>query len=383
MTSYHGSRLAVVAIIIAMQAVVATIASPAYGAGRAYFVTTLADDTVPDGFCTLREAMLAANNAPANADCGPGSLGGPDFIHFSEVGGTIVLGAPLPTITESLFIGGPKGVTLDGNARVHPFMINPSVDVTLERLTITNGKAPDGPSTNSLLGEDGGAIHNRGALRLTDVRITHSAAGHGGSDLDGGALGGNGGAIYNAGTIVGYRVTFDNNSAGNGGPTVRVVNRGGHGGAIFNDEGGSVTLYDATFTGNAPGTSVVPGRILGFDGNGSVLFSRGSAIIKASTFWANVNLGTGVIVPGPNGSVLVSSTILSDHDTCQVPFGGVIQNGGFNIENTGVHCFSLLGAGQTPLVETELRINGGFVPTLAPRGIPPIDGVPFSFEDCA
>jgi hypothetical protein len=113
------------------------------------------------------------------------------------------------------------------------------------------------------------------------------------------------------------------------------------------------------------------------------------AIIKASTFWGSGTHGTGVIVAeGPNeqstgiGRVVISSTILSDHDTCQSRFGGVIQNGGFN---NGACGFLFNGE---PLVETELRNNGGYVPTLAPRRLEccvtsSIDGVPFSFEDCA
>jgi len=60
----------VVLAVIAVQAALATIvASPAWG--ESCIVATLADDTMADGLCTLREAMLAANNAPANADCGP------------------------------------------------------------------------------------------------------------------------------------------------------------------------------------------------------------------------------------------------------------------------------------------------------------------------
>ncbi|MDY0020502.1 MAG: CSLREA domain-containing protein, partial [Anaerolineae bacterium] len=36
-------------------------------------VTSLADTTTDDGQCTMREAILAANNAAANDDCGASS----------------------------------------------------------------------------------------------------------------------------------------------------------------------------------------------------------------------------------------------------------------------------------------------------------------------
>ena len=219
-TSYRGSRLARVAVIIAMQAVVAAIgASPAQAV--TYWVTTVADNTTADDQCTLREAMLAANNTPANTDCGPGSAGRDDIVFGPFVPFTVLV-APLPTITDSVLILGDIafGTTIDANGRVRAFVIDPGVDVTLSKLTITDAKAPDGhfvSPTFSTNGEDGGAIYNRGRLHLEDVRVTQSAAGRGGDGSFSGGAGGNGGAIYNAGTIVGYRVTFDENSAGAGG----------------------------------------------------------------------------------------------------------------------------------------------------------------------
>ena len=165
---------------------------------------------------------------------------------FIFVPGTIVLEGKLPDITEGVAILGHAsgGTTIDGNGRVRPFVIScsgpfGSVDVRLERLTITNAKAPNG-NVASPRGEDGGAIHNTAQLYLRDVRITHSAAGNGGAGV---GEGGHGGAIYNAGMIVAYRVTFDHNSAGNG---VEVpsdvgfpvtITRPGIGGAIYNAPG--------------------------------------------------------------------------------------------------------------------------------------------------
>jgi CSLREA domain-containing protein len=382
--SHRCPRLAVVAVIIAMQAVVAAIgASPAQAS--VYFVTTLADNTIADGLCTLREAMLAANNTPANADCGPGSAG-PDHIFF-VVSGTIVLGAALPTITESVLIEGTAaGNTLDGNGRVRPFVINPSIDVTLEKLTITNAKAPDGQGTFSVpaRGEDGGAIHNRGRLRLTDVRVTHSAAGRGGGSFFGGATGGHGGAIYNAGTIVGYRVTFDNNSAGSGGlnatSTTGSVAQGGHGGAIYNAAGAGLTLFAATFTRNAQGQN---------HGQGSALYTLSRAIIKASTFMRNgifAVLDTATIV-ADNADVALSSTIVYDGLDCKVFGTGRVIDNFYNLGVAGGVCpfFSHLSiVTSAPVLETELRNNGGYVPTLALLSTSVArDRVPVSFDDCA
>ena len=202
LTSYRCSRLAVVTVTMAMQAVVAAIgATPAF-ASYPYYVNSLADTVSADGLCTLREAMLAAANQ-SGGDCGPGSAEF-DTIHIL-VPGTIALAGELPVIAEGVAILGydSGGTTIDGNSRVRPFVISgsgqlSSVIVRLEKLTITNGKAPNGNVT-SPRGEDGGAIHNTAQLHLRDVRITHSAAGNGGGGV---GEGGHGGAIYNAGAII-------------------------------------------------------------------------------------------------------------------------------------------------------------------------------------
>ena len=59
--------------------------------GTTSTISTLLVDKGPDGFISLREAILATNNTP--------NVGGPDEIHFSIAGGgphTILLGSALP-----------------------------------------------------------------------------------------------------------------------------------------------------------------------------------------------------------------------------------------------------------------------------------------------
>ena len=402
MTSFRGSRLAGVAVIIAMQAVVAAIgASPAQAV--TYWVTTVADNTTADDQCTLREAMLAANNTPANTDCGPGSAGRDDIVFGPFVPFT-VLDAPLPTITDSVLILGDIafGTTIDANGRVRAFVIDPGVDVTLSKLTITDAKAPDGhfvSPTFSTNGEDGGAIYNRGRLHLEDVRVTQSAAGRGGDGSFSGGAGGNGGAIYNAGTIVGYRVTFDENSAGAGGRALdsafpNKTGPGGHGGAIYNAAGGGITLYAATFWRNNQGrgsTFYTPPT----HGYGAAVFTWGWAIIKASTFVENgIGFSTGVIVTDGTGQVLLSSTVMAQALGCQKlgEAPGGFFDGGYNlgfinqagVGTCGFLVTSILVSSGLPVLETELRNNGGYVPTLAlPSTSLALDKVPASFDDCA
>lgn len=392
-------RLTLVALILAIQAVAALAAGAAQAAS--YIVNTLSDNTTADGLCTLREAMLAANNAAANADCGPGSKGLDQI--FVVVPGTIVLGAPLPTITDPVSISGHSaGTTLDGNRNdrwiidMRAFAIDPSIEVTLEQLTITNAKAPAGIRSGGSLclppdnGGDGGAIYNRGFLRLNDVRITHSAAGQGAAgECSSHGTGGRGGAIYNAGTLTGYRVTFDGNSGGAGGrSSSRCCGTGGSGGAIYNAAGASLSLFAATFHGNAQGVGI---GLVGL-GEGAALYNDGSARIYSSTFAGNGYPGatnTAAIVAGI-GTVEMSTTIVADALGCRKvgPAPGGVVDRGYNLGAAAAGC-AFTPAQQSitswsgPLLETELKNNGGAVPTLAlVSASAAIDRVPVSFEDC-
>jgi CSLREA domain-containing protein len=183
-----------------------------------YVVTTTADNTTAgDGLCTLREAILAANNAPANADCGAGSSTD-DTITFS-VSGTIVLGSQLPAIVSGqgkLTIDGVgQSITISGNNSVRVFEVNSGGDLTLQNLTVSNGSA---------VGDIGGGIANFGTVNITN------------STLSGNSTDSLGGGIFNSGTVNITNSTFSGNSAADGG-------------GIYNN--GTVTITNSTLSGNS------------------------------------------------------------------------------------------------------------------------------------
>jgi CSLREA domain-containing protein len=72
-------------------------------------VNTTADTSIADGFCSLREAITAANTDTAFNGCAAGE--GPDVIVFALGAGTPIIDllAPLPAITASLEILGDMG----------------------------------------------------------------------------------------------------------------------------------------------------------------------------------------------------------------------------------------------------------------------------------
>ncbi len=95
-------------VFILVMAVLGIAPQPIYAA--TITVNTVADNTTDDAFCTLHEAILAANDTPANANCGTGAAG-LDTIAFNLGAGTpsIALSNPLPDITQPVIINGATG----------------------------------------------------------------------------------------------------------------------------------------------------------------------------------------------------------------------------------------------------------------------------------
>ncbi len=154
-----GSGLLVLAALLSLQLF------GRYGAGaRAAFalimVTTTADNTTADGFCSLREAILSANGAPANGDCTAG-ITGPDVINFALGAGTPTInvsGSPLPTITETVTIDGATGgatrVELNGagaGASANGLFINNTDNCMIKSLVINrfNGTPGVNPASGN------------------------------------------------------------------------------------------------------------------------------------------------------------------------------------------------------------------------------------------
>ena len=100
---------------VALSTILATgltlVATPTAQAASTITVTTTADDTTPDGACSLREAIGNANDdAATNPDCAAGS--GEDTIVFALGGpATIPVGA-------SLAFGDADMTTIDGDGLV-------------------------------------------------------------------------------------------------------------------------------------------------------------------------------------------------------------------------------------------------------------------------
>jgi hypothetical protein len=154
-----------VLVVLSFVAAVAVFAPPVRA--NTIAVTGFGDTLSNNGFCTIREAIINANNNAATwPDCAAGS--GSDVINLPA--GTITLSIPnTPSgviaeelslkgdldITNSLTINGhAAGTTIDGAALDRIFDINPDSDgdastptplivVQINKLTITNGRQND------------------------------------------------------------------------------------------------------------------------------------------------------------------------------------------------------------------------------------------------
>ena len=321
-----------------------------------FTVNTTADNTTAsDGFCTLREAILAANNT-ANSDCGTASTAD-DNITFS-VSGTITLGSQLPDIANAstagkLTIDGTgQNITISGNNLVRVFQVLNGADLTLKNLTISNGKA-------SL----GGGIFNAGTLTLTNSTLSNNFAGGGGGILNTGS-----------GTVTITNSTLSNNSAADGGGianigTVTITNStlsgnsaGQNGGGIFNDYG-TVTLTNSTLSGNSAN----------IDGGGIDNDNTGTVTIANSTLSGNSAGQDGGGIDNDNaGTVTIKNSIVAN-STSGGNCSGTITDGGNNLDsaatcgfgggslsNTNPNLGSLTGSpAHFPLNSGSLAIDAG------------------------
>ncbi|MBK5963084.1 hypothetical protein CCR95_03005 [Thiocystis minor] len=157
-------------------------------------------------------------------DSGPGSLraaiataeAGDRMTFSNDV--SINLATPL-TLTQNLTLDGTgHRVTLDGQNTTPIFVVDTGATVTLDRLTLTQGRATTG-----------GALQNNGGT----VTIRHST-------FTGNTATNTGGALYNeTGTLNVINSTF----AGNNAPS----------GASLASAGGAVTLLNSSLAGTAPG----------------------------------------------------------------------------------------------------------------------------------
>ena len=414
------------ATAVGLTVALALPAAPPVGAAS-LSVTTTNDELNSDGDCSLREAIRAANlNVPVDACPAGGS--GLDTINLPagtyklSVGGAnedaAATGDLDLTGTLKLQGAGVTATIIDAQDLDRVFDVLAGATVTLSRLTIQNGTAPDGGGARNAgalvlqnvtvqnnaavqqcptsgckepIGGRGGGLYNTGTLSLTNTSLVqaNSAVGCCFSALSGANQGG---GVYNAGTLLLNDTMLNDNQVYNdSGPNPT------SGGGLYN--AGTATLSKTTLRGNLVQqccgggidnlgtlklTNVTLASNQALFGHGGGLLNEGTATLNNVTIALNSadpNHGCSPACQGGGlnnaGTLYLTNSLIANNTGAGPDCAGTVISQGYNlIENTNKCTVtgSPLGNiyGQDPLL-APLQANGPTW-TFYPRtGSPAID----------
>jgi CSLREA domain-containing protein len=351
--------------------------------GATIVVNSKADIIADDGACTLREAIINANNndQSGSTDCPAGT--GDDTISLKGFYQLAIEGMYESAartgdldITDNLTVQGlDTGATIDGNSLDRVFDISNGAVVTFSRITIQNGSPymedPQGP------GEHGGG----GGIAISGSTVVVQE-----STVTGNFASGSGAGIANAGgSLQIENSTISNNRVGdgNGGGIanidgfVRLQNSTianntteFDGGGISNLGGGTVEVVNTTISGNTF-----------FDGSGGGIFNdAGTIILNSSTITGNgccsgQNYGEGGGIENVAGTVRIQNSIIAGNLAATNPdCSGQMSSLGNNLIGNSAGCdVSQDGTNQSDLVGTQNELLN---PLLGP--LQDNDGVTFT-----
>ncbi|MGB9177505.1 MAG: PGF-pre-PGF domain-containing protein [Methanoregula sp.] len=260
--------------------------------------------------------IITIDNSTPNAikNSVSGALGGDTIIlkpgTYFEYG--ITVGKSLTIQADTANGHSPADTIIDGRSAGTLFMITgASSSLTIDNLTLANGRAANGASGTLKPGKNGGAINSTsltGVIRVTSSTFTNCSAGAGGSGgtLAGGNSGGSGGAISAISTVVVTSSTFMNCSAGAGGTGGVGFNLGGSGGAISSF--GTVTVTSSTFMNCSAGKGGT-GGLVNAGGSGGAISSLGAVTVTSSTFTGCSAGAGGNKGSGGSGGAISSATV--------------------------------------------------------------------------
>jgi filamentous hemagglutinin family protein len=287
-------------------------ATNAYKNALAVFTATNANDA---GVGSLRAQVIAANAAL-----------GADEIRFSFSGTPIVLTTGEIVITDALTVSGNgrTNTIIDGNANSRIFNITAAVPVTIDGVTIRNGREV---ISVGLFGGGGGILSYGSFLTINNSNVSGNTAASGGGIYSGGTLTINnsnvsGNTVTNSsgGGIYSYVSLTINNSTVSGNTA-----RSGGGGI---DSDGTLTLSNSNVSGNT--TS--------FGGGGGInVFNannRSLTIINSSTVSGNTAYFGGGIFG--NGTVILTNSTVSGNAAIGGSGGGIDSGGTVTINNSTV-----------------------------------------------
>jgi CSLREA domain-containing protein len=291
-----------------------------------------------DAHCSLREAIIAANQHP-----GPDTVMLPagEYV-LQRVGQEDQAAAGDLDLRDDLTLigAGAESTLIDGNQIDRVFRIHSPAVVLLSGLTIQRGGiinigtlTLENCTLSGNSARQGGGIYNQtgGTLTLKNCTLSGNLADDGGGGIynqTGGTLtlenctlsgnlarnGLDGGGIYNqtGGTLTLKNCTLSGNSAGQGG------------GGIYNQTGGTLTLKNCTLSGNSAG-----------QGGGGIYNQTGSTLTLENCTLSGNSAGTAG--DGIDGKAILENTIIANSPhgrNCSTP----LQSNGHNLDDGDGGC---------------------------------------------
>lgn len=291
------------------------------------FVNSTEDVLANDGYCTLREAIIAANeersSGTRSGECARGN--GADIIIVPA--GSYELtrwGHPdsdswgdLDIRSDISLLGmGRDYTTIDANGIDRVLEIHFGSSVAIEGLAITGGQAP---AIYGVMEGGGILVHDGTTVTIADAHIWGNRAGGDGKSNHHGGHGG--GIAQMGGTLTVRNTLIHHNSAGDGGPPPPEPTpslpggSGGNGGGIYITT--HATIEDSSFVANQSGAPYFNGQ----HGQGAGIYSVHDVTIKGSTFTGHTEALSAY-------SALISNSTFVSNGT-----GIIVRNG---MEATGI-----------------------------------------------
>ena len=281
-------------------------------------VNTAADSIIIDGSCSLREAIISANNDPfANilGECEPGS--GPDEIVFdSSLNGTPLI-LSIAGIGEDISATGDldigSDITITGNGAQNTIIDGADIDRVIH--VLSNGSATISGVTiqNGSTGEIGGGVFNENTLTINNSVIRDNEANAGGGINNFASM-----LTINNSLITNNR-TIDAGFTNQEGAGIRTI--------------GTVSIENSSITNNTTDPSS--------GSNGAGIYSSGTVDITNTTISGNSATSAGGI-RNVNGTLNLLNVTITNNSTI------------------GLSHFSFTGLDIVSLKNTIIAQNGTF-----------------------
>jgi CSLREA domain-containing protein len=348
-----------------MLAIFASLFMTASAFSATYTVTKTADtnDGICSADCSLREAIAAANAAPANdvIEFAPGVFSAPQVI---TLGGTELFIAKNGTLT----INGPGAgqLIVSGNNTSRVFRTEYQSTVAISRITVANGNSTSTSSTGPT-GGGGGGILNYGLLTLAEVVVRNNSAVFVGGGVSNYGFGG---------TLITFGSTFSNNTSGNAGGGIYTTGNGTLqvSGSSFTDNGapggggirvynGTATIIDSDFTGNR---ATLTGG--GISSSGTTTVSDSTLTNNTANNGAGIANGRGNQDVGQTGMLTLNNSTVRANSTVngnpQTNAGGGLYNvtgGTMTVNNSTVSGNSTTNTGAGIYNRNTLTLNNSTI----------------------